>query len=164
MARFASAAASLARVICPELHATIALRACCCCLRAALGEGALCALALADRRPAKENVVDACISKLRVETTFNEAVAWGRLLVPALMATVEHCSCFVCPHARYFGTKALMKQIRATFDLLSNYRCAKLLQSSNILYRMTRCDRRVACAFQACLAKVRGSESSALPA
>ncbi len=142
----------------------MALRVCSFGWRTALGEGALCALALADRRPAKENVVDACISKLRVETTFNEAVAWGRLLVPALMATLETCSSFVCPHARYFGTKALMKQIRATFDLLSNYRCAQLLQSSNILYRMTRCDRRVACAFQACLAKVRCSESFALPA
>ena len=162
MARFASAAASLARVICPELRTAMALRACCCCLRVALGEGALCALALADRRPAKENVVESCIERLRDETILPEAIAWGRHVVPALMATLETCSSFVCPHARYFGTKALMKQIRATFELLSNYRCAKLLQSSNILYRMTRCDRRVACAFQACLAKVRGS--SALPA
>ncbi len=164
MARFASAAASLARVICPELRTAMALRVCSFGWRTALGEGALCALALAGRRPAKENVVESCIERLRDETILPDAIAWGRHVVPALMATLETCSSFVCPHARYFGTKALMKQIRATFELLSNYRCAKLLQSSNILFRMTRCDRRVACAFQACLAKVRGSESSALPA
>ncbi len=162
MARFASAAASLARVICPELRTAMALRACCCRLRVALGEGALCALALADRRPAKENVVESCIERLRDETILPDAIAWGRHVVPALLVTLETCSSFVCPHARYFGTKALMKQIRATLELLSNYRCAKLLENSRVLYRMTRCDRRVACAFQACLAKC--SESSALPA
>ena len=92
MARFASAAASLARVICPELRTAMALRACCCCLRAALGEGALCALALADRRPAKANVVESCIERLRDETILPDAIAWGRHVVPVLMATLETCS------------------------------------------------------------------------
>ncbi len=154
MARFASAAASLARVICPELRAAIALRTCCCRLRIALGEGALCALALADRRPAKENVVESCIERPRDETILPEAIAWGRLLVPALLDTLETISPFMCPHLRYFGTKALMKQVRATFELLSNYHCAELLRRSRILHRMARCSRRVAFAFQACLAKV----------
>ncbi len=151
MARFASAAASLARVICPELRTAIALRACCCCLRAALGEGALCALALAGRRPAEKKVVASCISKLRVETTFNDAIAWGRLVIPALLDTLETFSSFVCPHVRYFGTKR-MKQIRTTLKLLSNYPCTELLQRSNILCRMARCNRKVESAFRDCLA------------
>ena len=153
MARFASAAASLARVICPELRTAIALRACCCSLRAALGKGALCALALAGRRPAEKNVVANCIERLEDERILREAIAWGRHVVPALLDTLETFSSFVCPHVRYFGTKPMMMdQIRTTFKLLSNFRCADLLRRSRILYRMARCNRKVESAFRDCLA------------
>ena len=105
MTRFASAAASLARVICPELRTAIALRACCCSLRAALGEGALCALALAGRRPAEKNVVASCIERLEDERILREAIAWGRHVVPALLDTLETFSSSIRPHVLIFGRK-----------------------------------------------------------
>ena len=61
-------------------------------------------------------VVDLCVSS---ESVVAEAVCWGRLMVPALIGSLESFAPCICPHERYFAnTEQLLKQIRITLALL----------------------------------------------
>ena len=132
---------SLARVICPCLRTTLALRAGSRDMLCAFGRGCLCCLALASGRLLPTKVVDLCVSN---ESVVAEAVCWGRLMVPALIGSLESFAPYICPHERYFAnTKQLLKQIRITFALLAQLSCKELVCESLILRRMGRCNEEV---------------------
>ena len=78
----------LARVICPSLQTALALRAASLDLRCVLGDGALCSLALADRRLVREGTLEMCVEKMSNAGVLAEAICWGRLMVPALINDV----------------------------------------------------------------------------
>ena len=97
--------------------------------------------ALASGHLLPTKVVDLCTSS---ETVVAEAVCWGRLMVPALIASLESFAPYVCPHERYFAnTKQLLKQIRITLALLALLSCKELVCASLILRRMGACSEEV---------------------
>jgi hypothetical protein len=133
---------SLARVLCPCLGTALALRAASRDLRCAFGKGSLCCLSLASGRLVPTKVIELCISN---PTLLAEAVCWGRLMVPALIASLESFAPYICPHERYFceNTQQLLKQIRITLALLAQPSCKELVCESFILRRMGRCNEEV---------------------
>ena len=134
---------SLARVLCPCLETALALRAASRDLRCAFGKGSLCCLSLASGRLVPTKVIELCISN---PTVLAEVVGWGgRLMAPALLATLETFSPYLCPSVRYFceNTEQLLKQIRITLHLLAELSCEELVCKSQILQRMGRCNEEV---------------------
>ena len=132
---------SLARVLCLCLGTVLALRAASRDLRCAFGKGSLCCLSLASGRLVPTKVIELCVSN---PTLLAEAVCWGRLMVPALIRSLERVAPYICPHERYFAnTKQLLQQIRITLALLAQLSCKELVCESQILQRMGRCNEEV---------------------
>ncbi len=152
MTRFGLALPSLVSQMCPELRSALAMRAVSRCLQLAISNGVLCTLVLSDRRLAERSVIDNCGAKLPVFLC--DAVVWGRMVIPALVETLESFAASLCPHVRYFADEeVLMKQIDLTFQLLSHLRCKDCLRGRTLLHRMAACNARVKSAFDACVAR-----------
>ena len=150
--RFGFALPSLTRFLCPQLRTAIALRVVSRSLLSAFSDGVLCTLVLSDRRLAEKSVLDSCGAKLPVFLC--DAVVWGRLLVPALVETLESFAALLCPHVRYFANEeVVLKQIRLTLHLLSHLHCKDCLRGRARLHRMAACNDQVRIALEACLAR-----------
>ncbi len=150
--RFGFALPSLTRLLCPQLRTAIALRVVSRSLLSAFSDGVLCTLVLSDRRLAEKSVLDSCGAKLPVFLC--DAVVWGRLLVPALVETLESFAALLCPHVRYFANEEqIMKQIELTLHLVSHLHCKDCLRGRRRLHRMAVCNDRVKMAMDACLAR-----------
>ena len=135
----------LARMICPSLQTALALRVASLDLRCALGEGALCTMALADRRLVSQGTIEMCVEKMSNADVLADAVCWGKLVAPALLATLESFSTYICPSVRYFceNTEQLLQQIRVTLRLLAELSCEEMVCKSHILRRMGACNEEV---------------------
>ena len=152
MTRFGLAVPSLVSQMCPELRTAIALRAVSRTLQLAISEAVLCTLVLCSRKLVNERLLDNCAAKL--PRLLRDAVVWGRMVVPALVETLESFAGSLCPHVRYFADEdVLMKQIDLTFLLLSQLRCKDCLRGRRSLHRMAVCNDRVKMAMDACLAR-----------
>ena len=143
---------SMARLICPDLLTAVALRVVSRNLLPVFSDDVLCMLILSDRRLAEKSVLDSCGAKLPVFLC--DAVVWGRLLVPALVETLESFAALLCPHVRYFANEeVVLKQIDLTFQLLSHLHCKDCLRGRMRLHRMAACNARVKSALDACVAR-----------
>ena len=143
---------SLVSQMCPELRSALAMRAVSRCLQLAISNGVLCTLVLSDRRLVPKRVLENCAAKLPVFLC--DAVVWGRMVMPALVETLESFAASLCPHVRYFADEeVLMKQIDLTFPLLSNLHCKDCLRGRMRLRRMAACNSRVRSAFDVCIAR-----------
>ena len=152
MTRFGLAVPSLVSQMCPELRTAIALRAVSRTLQLAISEAVLCTLVLCSRKLVNERLLDNCAAKL--PRLLRDAVVWGRMVVPALVETLESFAGSLCPHVRYFANEeVLMKQIDLTFLLLSHLRCKDCLRGRARLHRMAACNGQVRIALEACLAR-----------
>ena len=152
MARFGLALPSLVSQMCPELRTAIALRAVSRTLQLAISEAVLCTLVLCSRKLVNERLLDNCAAKL--PGLLRDAVVWGRMVVPALVETLESFAGSLCPHVRYFADEeVLMKQIDLTFQLLSYLPCRDILRGRSRLRRMAACNDRVKSALDACVAR-----------
>ncbi len=150
--RFGFALPSLTRLLCPQLRTAIALRVVSRSLLPGFSGGVLCTLVLSDRRLAEKSVIDCCGAKLPVFLC--DAVVWGRMVIPALVETLESFAASLCPHVRYFADEeVLMKQIDLTFLLLSHLRCKDCLRGRRRLHRMADCNDRVKMSLDASLAR-----------
>ena len=65
------------RVICPSLQTALALRAASLDLRCALGEGALCTMAIADRRLVSQGTIEMCVEKMSNADVLADACVGG---------------------------------------------------------------------------------------
>ena len=149
--RFGFALPSLTRLLCPQLRTAIALRVVSRSLLSAFSDSVLCTLVLSDRRLAEKSVIDCCGAKLPV--FLFDAVVWGRLLVPALVETLESFAALLCPHVRYFANEeVVLKQIRITLHLLSHLHCKDCLRGRARLHGMAARNDQVKIALEACLA------------
>ncbi len=151
MTRFGLALPSLVSQMCPELRTAIALRAVSRTLKLAISEAFLCTLVLCSRKLVNERLLDNCAAKL--PCLLRDALVWGRLLVPALVETLESFAALLCPHVRYFANEeVVLKQIRLTLHLLSHLHCKDCLRGRARLHRMAACNDQVRIALEACLA------------
>ena len=143
---------SLVSQMCPELRSAVAMRAVSRCLQLAISNGVLCTLVLSDRRLVPKRVLENCAAKLPVFLC--DAVVWGRLLVPALVETLESFAALLCPHVRYFANEeVVLKQVDLTFQLHSHLHCKDCLRGRARLHRMAACNDQVRIALEACLAR-----------
>ncbi len=150
-ARFGQLVPSPVRLVCPDLLTAAALRAVSRSLFPAFSDGVLCTLVLSDRRLVTKRVLDSCAAKL--PCLLRDAVVWGRLVMPALVETLESFAALLCPHVRYFANEEqIIRQINLTLHLLSFLSCRDILRGRARLHRMAACNARVKMAMEACLA------------
>ena len=152
MTRFGLAVPSLVSQMCPELRTAIALRAVSRTLQLAISEAVLCTLVLCSRKLVNERLLDNCAAKL--PRLLRDAVVWGRMVVPALVETLESVAGSLCPHVRYFANEELvLKQVELTLHLLSRLHCKVWLRGRRSLQRMAACNSRVKIVFDVCITR-----------
>ena len=137
MALIGDAVISLICVLCPDLCTAVSLRLCSHRARAAICDGAVGVLALADRRLGKRKLIEARIIKLRAHKS--EVCVWADLANIAHIETLEILAPRLCDDFYIGYPNQLRIQINITVCILVKWSCADVLPRDALLRRLSMC-------------------------